>query len=224
MSRESYRSALAGLQGDVEAMGEDVLAQLDDALGAYESGDGDRAIRVIEGDAAINETYLDLEADCVELIALQQPVAGDLRLIVASFKILTDLERVADLATNLAGYARAGGGEPPFEVDAVRIGREARSMLADALAAYADEDPAACRQIGERDEELDAACRRASERVVRGVLERRGAADGWPIETDPESISRLLLTIRDVERIGDHAEYIAARTLYATESDPSMLA
>jgi phosphate transport system protein len=131
---------------------------------------------------------------------------------------------VGDLATNLARYGRGTEGELPFDVDLRRVGRDARSMVADALAAYVDRDPAACRRVADRDEALDATCHRVGDRVIRRLIERRGATDGWPVETDLAAVYRLLLAIRDVERIGDHAENVAARTLYAVEGDPSLLA
>jgi phosphate transport system protein len=224
VARESFRSELDCLGTDIEDLGERVLDQLEDAQAVYESGDDELAARVIERDAVINETTLTLESRCVDLLALQQPVASDLRFVVASFKILTDLERVGDLATSIARYGRTAGSNELFDVDVARIGRDARSMVAEALDAYGERDPEACHRVVGLDEDLDAACHRAGGRVLRGLIERRGSADGWPVETNLEAVSRLLLTIRDVERIGDHAENIAARTYYAVEGDPSLLA
>jgi len=106
--REDYRESLDALRSDIESMSEDVLDQLLCALDALERDDHELAREVIDGDDRINQQYLNLEGDCVDLIALQQPVASDLRFIVASFKILTDLERIGDLATNLARYALSG--------------------------------------------------------------------------------------------------------------------
>jgi len=103
--REDYRESLDALRSDIESMSEDVLDQLLCALDALERDDHELAREVIDGDDRINQQYLNLEGDCVDLIALQQPVASDLRFIVASFKILTDLERIGDLATTLARYA-----------------------------------------------------------------------------------------------------------------------
>ena len=100
MARQSYQDQLDQLRSDVLYMGELVGDRLRTALSAMESKDDEAAMTVIHGDQEINELYLDLEGDCVDLLALQQPVASDLRFIAASFKIITDLERIGDLATN----------------------------------------------------------------------------------------------------------------------------
>ena len=186
---------------------------------------------MIEGDHEVNERYLAIEDDCTELLALQQPVAGDLRLITASFKISTDLERVADLATNLAGYGGSEGGLHPA-VDFRELATIAGGMVADAVAAYEAGDPDACRAIAARDDDLDERCRRASEAVVRDLLQadRTQAARDGTAERDPDQladalddVSRALLAIRDLERVGDHAVNIAARALYMTENDDELI-
>ena len=104
MPRESYQEQLDALREDVLYMSEIVLERLRMGLDALERKDEDLAWGVIDGDDEVNGLYLDLERDCIDLLALQQPVAGDLRFIAASFKIITDLERVGDLATNLGEY------------------------------------------------------------------------------------------------------------------------
>ena len=224
MPRESYQADLEELRGGVVGLGEDVVAQVDAGLTALEDGDAELARSVIEGDAAINGRYLELEADCVDLFALQQPVASDLRFVASSFKILTDLERVGDLATNFGKYALAEAREPRPDVDVVRIGRDARAMVEDALLAYESADVEACREIERRDDEIDVLCGRASEAIVRDLIEREADGDGgWAVERLMDDVSRLLLSIRDVERVGDHAVNVAARTVYMAEHDPGML-
>lgn len=219
--REGYRESLDELRADVESMARSVLSQLLRALEALESDDHGLAREVIEDDDRINERYLELEGDCIDLIALQQPVASDLRFVAASFKILTDLERIGDLATNLARYALAGSSEIIAEVRIQNIGKTASSQLRAAVNAYVDADSEACRAIADRDDELDAACQNASEAVVRELI--AGDPDRWDIEQLLDDVSRLLLTIRDLERIGDHAVNIAARTLYMNDGDPELI-
>ncbi|MFC6730576.1 phosphate signaling complex protein PhoU, partial [Natronoarchaeum mannanilyticum] len=200
------------------------LDRLRQALAALDGGDEALAREVVAGDAEINRRYLDLEGDCVDLLALQQPVAGDLRLVVASFKILTDLERIADLATNLASYALEMDRDVAPDVDLQRIGALTVAMVEDAMAAYADADPDACHEIAARDDEVDERCERASERIVRALIEREhGAADDRSTEELLGDVSRHLLTIRDLERVGDHAVNVAARTLYAVENDDELI-
>jgi len=223
MPREEYQEALEDLRADVLDMGDLAVTQLADALKALETRDDDLAREVIDGDAELNDRYLEREADCVDLFALQQPVAGDLRFVVASFKIITDLERVGDLATNLGEYALVGERDRLPGVDVGSIGADAKALLEDALAAYAAEDVAACRAIDDRDDGIDALCVRASERVVRDLIERESGGDGWEIERLMDGVSRLLLTIRDLERVADHGVNIAARTLYMVENDPELL-
>ena len=235
MPRENYQARLDALADDVAAMGETVCDRLDDAVEAAVTGDDDLAREVIESDHEVNETYLALEDECTGLLALQQPVAGDLRLVAASFKIITDLERVADLATNLADYGGDDGGVHPA-VDVRGLGEAAREMVADAIAAYAARDPDACREIAARDDEFDDRCRRASEAVVRELLEADRARnearsgenddnvpDDEALETSLDEVSRALLAVRDVERIADHAVNIAARTLYMVENDDELI-
>ncbi len=222
MPREEYRDQLDALREAVLDLSEIVLERLRQALAAIDGGDEALAREVVEGDAEINRRYLDLEGACVDLLALQQPVAGDLRLVVASFKILTDLERIADLATNLASYALEMDRDVAPDVDLQRIGALTVAMVEDAMAAYADEDADACHEIAARDDEVDERCERASELIVRDLIEREfDAEDG--VEALLGDVSRHLLTIRDLERVGDHAVNVAARTLYAVENDDELI-
>jgi phosphate transport system protein len=175
--------------------------------------------------------YLELEQDCIDLLALQQPVAGDLRFITASFKLITDLERVADLATNLADYSLDARQNVYPEVDVQGIGEDVAGMVGEAMDAYAAEDLDTCFAIAEYDEEIDDRCTAASEVVVRDLIETEIAPGEPDIDPDDEpdiealmdDVSRLLLTIRDLERVGDHAVNIAARTLYMVENDDELI-
>jgi phosphate transport system protein len=221
MPRESYQDQLESLREDVLYMSEIVLERLRMGLDALARKDERLAREVIEGDDEINRMYLDLERSCIDLFALQQPVAGDLRFIAASFKIITDLERVADLATNLGEYTLQAERDVFPEVDVQGIGDVTQTMLEDAMAAYADNDADACYAIDGRDDELDTLCERASETVVRDLIESELDAE----DTDQlmADVSRLLLTIRDLERVGDHAVNISARTLYMVENDDELI-
>ena len=235
MPRENYQDRLDQLRDDVVAMGELVGERYDAAIEAAATGDDELAREVVEGDHEVNETYLALEDDCTELLALQQPVAGDLRLVTASFKVITDLERVADLATNLAGYGGPDGGVHPA-VKFSGLGETAGEMVADAVAAYEAGDADACREIAARDDEFDERCRRASESVVRELLEadrarNEAAAEGGAdadvdaeaLEASLDEVSRALLAVRDLERVADHAVNVAARTLYMVENDDELI-
>jgi phosphate transport system protein len=137
MARTGYQQKLDALQENVLYMSEVVLDRLRTGLSALEEKDEELAWEVIEGDDEVNELYLDLEADCIDLLSLQQPVAGDLRFIAASFKIITDLERIGDLATNLGDYTIDAERDRYPDVDIQAIGNAVIGMVEDAMTAYA---------------------------------------------------------------------------------------
>ena len=226
MPREQYQTKLEALRDDVLFMSELVADRLRTALDALARHDAALGETVITGDTEVNELYLELEQQCTDLIALQQPVAGDLRFIAASFKIITDLERVGDLATNLAAYGRDDGLHPALEFRG--LAQSAGDMLTDAMAAYETGDVDACYRIAARDEDLDERCRRASQAVLRHLVEtdrEREGRDRSPeaLAAGLEAVSSGLLAVRDVERVGDHAVNVAARTLYMAENDDELL-
>lgn len=224
MPRQEYQRELDGLQNEVVEMIQLVLRRLNTATTVLADLDAERAQTVIEGDHEVNERYLDLEDGCIRLLALQQPVAGDLRFIAASFKIITDLERIGDLATNIAGYGRAA--EHPIQetVDVLSIAEKAEGMVIDAMHAFQIEDASLSRIIADLDSDLDEQCREASERIVRELLSGESSI-GADSETEQtlDDVFRALLTIRDLERIGDHAENICARTVYMIENDDELI-
>ena len=219
MAPTDYRERLAWLNTEVVLLAELVVDRYADALTAAATGDRWLAEEVVDGDDEINERYLELERHCTDLIALQQPVASDLRLITASFKIITDLERVGDLATNLAGRTQAGQEGIHPAVDIESLGGDAAAMVGAAVEAYEAADPEACRALAALDDDLDGACDRATRRIIRSLL----------AETDVDrtaartAASRGLLTVRDIERVGDHAVNIAARSLYMIDGDDELL-
>ncbi len=221
MSRKDYQQQLEDLREDVLYMSEIVLDRLRTGLEATDAKDEGLARRVIDGDDEVNQQYLDLEADCIDLLALQQPVAGDLRFIAASFKIITDLERVGDLAVNLADYSLAARHDRYPDIDVQTLGARTSEMVADAMQAYADEDTAACREIAARDDRIDELAEAASETIVRDLIETE--ADDEDRDALMADVKRLLLTVRDLERVGDHAVNIAARTFYMVESDDELI-
>jgi len=225
MPRDSYQQQLETLREDVLYMSEVVLERLRLGLDALEQKDQQLAWEVIDGDDEINRMYLELESDCVEVLALQQPVASDLRFIAASFKIITDLERIGDLATNLGDYTLDAKRDVYPEVDIQEVATLTIEMVEDAMTAYETEDVEACFEIAERDEAVDRQCEAASETVVRDLIEREVTEDTSEAEIEQlmADVSRMFLTIRDLERVGDHAVNIAARTLYMVENDDELI-
>lgn len=220
MPRTDYQRQLRALRADVVEMGEVVLGRYDGALTALATKNEDFAREIIDGDDAVNRRYLDLEGDCIDLFALQQPVAGDLRFVASSFKIITDFERIGDLASNLAGYALDAERERYPEVDIRHIGERTRSMVADAIDAYDAADAAAARSVARRDDDIDRLCETASETVVEDLLRTNYGDESATILEDT---SRLLLTIRDLERVADHAVNVCARIVYTAEHDDELL-
>jgi phosphate transport system protein len=223
MARQQYQSRLQGLRDDVLYMSELVAEQLRRGLDALDEKDERLAEEVIEGDGEINRLYLELESECIDLIALQQPVAGDLRFIASSFKIITDLERIGDLATNLGGYALSAEREAYPEVDIRQIGDATLEMVEQSMEAYANEETDRCFALAERDDEVDGMCQAASQTVVRSLLETDAFDEEAAVDETFQDVSRLFLTIRDLERVGDHAVNIAARTLYMVEQNDELL-
>lgn len=223
MPREGYQDELDQLREDVLYMSEVVLERLKLGLTALERKDEELAWDVIQGDHEVNDLYLELERQCTDLIALQQPVAGDLRFIAASFKIITDLERIADLATNLGEYTLDAQQDLAPDVDIQSIGEAVVEMVETAMEGYANEEVDLSYAIAERDDEVDEMCERASEEVARDLIERENVDNETEMEALMQDVYRLLLTIRDLERVGDHAVNVAARTLYMVESDDELL-
>lgn len=224
MARKDYQQKLKDLRSDVLGMSDLVMERFVMGLDSLDERSEDLAWSVIDGDEEVNDMYLELEQDCIDLLALQQPVAGDLRLIAASFKIITDLERIGDLATNLADYSLDARRTVYSEVDIRELGEEALGMLEDAMYAYEHEETDLCYEVAERDDDLDRRCEEINELVIRDLIETEHEVDD-PDEIDEllHEVSRLLLTVRDLERVGDHSVNIAARTLYMVESDDELI-
>ena len=223
MPRTDYQEKLNQLREDVLFMSEVVSERLQMGLDALEQQDAELGEEVITRDHEVNQLYLELEKDCIDLIALQQPVAGDLRFIAASFKIITDLERIADLATNLGEYAKQANRSVFPDVDAQQIGADTLTMLEAAMDAYATEDTEVCYEVAAMDDDLDQLCEEASEAVVRELIQQERYDDEEELEALMNEVSRLLLTIRDLERVGDHCVNVAARSLYMIENDDELL-
>jgi len=224
MPGTEYEESLRDLQDDVLYMSELVMERIRKGLNALERKDRELAREIIDSDDEINQLYLDIEGDCIDLLRLHEPIAGDFRLVAASYKIITDLERIADLAVNLGEYTLDADKDIFPEVDVQEIGDLALSMIEDAMTAYDGESLDACYAVAEQDDELDELCERASTLVVRDLIETELEANSdEEVEQLLQDVSRLLLTVRDLERVGDHAVNIAARTLYMIENDDELI-
>ncbi|ERG96786.1 phosphate signaling complex protein PhoU [Haloquadratum walsbyi] len=230
MTRKSFRESIEELRTSVLDTAELVIDQLTKVLDCLKTGDKTVAQTVIDADDKVNNRCLEIEQDCIDLFALQQPLAGDLRLIAASFKIASDLERIGDLAVNLAEYSLAARRSFDLEITVVSIGHDAIMMLNESLRAYEHDDAEKCQAVVAEDDNIDTLCLRASEALTRSLVEHAhkeeendGETDVWNIEQILDDVTRLLLTIRDIERIADHAVNISARTLWMINNDSSLI-
>lgn len=220
MTRKSYAEQLEELREDVLDMGSTVHERLNQALDAMVHVDEEWADEIGKGDDQIDDKYVEIERKCSDLLALQQPVASDLRLITASFKIITDIERIGDKVVNLTDYTKLVRDKRIMdEEDILELGKFASSMLEDALACYDYQDEDSAREIVGRDDEMDQLCEESTKKILGHLIEKESET----LDTNEathlgQQVSTELLTIRDLERVADHATNIAARTIYLVTS------
>ena len=169
------------------------------------------AEEVLADDKAIDRMEIDIEELCIELLALQQPLARDLRLIAAGLKISNDLERVGDHAVNIAGCALELARKPPVKPLAhlPDLAEKAIAMLRDALDAFVRGDADAARRLVRRDDEVDVLNRHLFAELMSRMV------------TDPQQVERsmtLVLVGRNLERIGDLATNVAEEVVFIAEA------
>ena len=206
-SLRHFEEELGTLQTRLLAMGglaeERVRASVQ-GLGARDLEITDRVLR---GDEPINQLHVEIDERCFRLLALYQPMATDLRGIVAAVKINSDLERVGDLAVNIAEAARRYAMHPPVKqlIDIPRMGEIAQEMLHDALDSYVRRDTALARSVLKCDDELDGLKTQVFRELLTYMLQ-----DASTIEPSLD----LILVSRHLERIGDHATNIAEDVIF----------
>jgi phosphate transport system protein len=177
------------------------------AIEALVSRNADAVDRVLAGDGPINQLHIEIDERCFKLLALHQPMAVDLRSIVSAVKINTDLERVGDLAINIAEAARRYMRHPPVKqlIDIPRMALLAQTMLRDALDAYVNRDTALAQAVLNEDDKLDALKTQVFRELLTYMLQ------------DPTTIEPaldLILVSRHLERIGDHATNVAEDVIF----------
>ena len=153
-----FQEELEGLQGRLLEMGGLAEERVRAAVQGLVNRDVVLIERVLRGDEPINQFHIEVDSRCFRLLALHQPMAVDLRSIVAAVKINTDLERVGDLAVNIAEAAKRYTTHPPVKklIDIPQMGEIAQSMLRDALDAYVRRDTVLAHQVLNEDDRLDA--------------------------------------------------------------------
>ncbi len=174
--------------------------------------DADRARRVIEGDRKIDGMEIEVEEECLKILALHQPVAADLRYIIAVSKINNDLERVGDLAVNISEYALALTSlpYPVTKFDLSRMADKVRSMLKRSLDALVDVNAELAEEVRESDDAVDDMHRDNFQKIKASMRER-------PEEID--ALMHILSISRRLERIADHATNISEDVIYLTRGE-----
>ena len=162
---------------------------------------------VLHGDEPVNVLHIEIDDRCLKLLALHQPVAADLRAVMAAVKINTDLERVGDLAVNIAEASKRYATHPPVKklIDIPRMADIAQAMLRDALDAYVNQDIVLAQHVLNEDDKLDALKTQIFRELLTFMLQ------------DPATIEPsldLILVSRHLERIGDHATNIAEDVIF----------
>ena len=211
MERHHFEEELQALKTRLLNMGALVEERVHQATFALIERRPDAIDRVIAGDQDVNDLQIEIDDRCLKLLALQQPMASDLRLITAAMKINADLERIGDQAVNIAENAARILSHPPLkpQIEVPRMAELAQGMTHDCLDAFVRKDVALARSVLKRDDQVDA----LKDQVFRVLLTYMMA--------DPGTIERclaLILISRNLERIADHATNIAEDVIFLVEA------
>ena len=203
---------LVAIRRAVLSMGASTEIRVNNALDAFLNHDAAIAQTVRVGDAEIDEMELSLESECVKLLALQQPVAKDLRIILAVMRINTTLERMADLARSVAKRTIKLAKVPPVDYpdDAHAMCQAVRRMVSDVIKAFADNDRSLADRVRSADKYVD-----DRNRELFAWAARQSASDS----DNAIAYIHSLVAIRAIERIGDLAANIAEEILFALDGD-----
>jgi phosphate transport system protein len=210
MTRTAFDRQLAEIQEDMLVIASMVQGAIDRSIEALKSRDVELAGQVIADDAKINRRRYEVEEKCLEIIATQQPLAHDLRTIVAVLHIIVDLERMADHAEGIAKIAQLLADEPPLKpyIDIPRMAQVATRMLMDSLEAFKQRDSARARAICDEDDEVDALYDQVYRELLIYMLD------------DSRTIQRatyLIWVAHNLERIADRITNICERVVYLVE-------
>ena len=207
MPRESFHRHLHELEDDLLVLGSMVEKALDRSMVALKNRDLELARQVIADDAKVNQKRFDIEEKSIDLIATQQPMASDLRIIIAVLNIIVDLERIADHAEGNAKIALMIGNEPPLKplIDLPRMCQKTIDMLKRSLDAFINRDAEAARRICDEDDEVD----NLYDQVFRELLTFM-AEDSKTITR----ATRLIWVGHNLERSADRVTNICERVIY----------
>ncbi len=205
--RKSYERDLKRLQDEVLVMASLVEKAIIHSVEALKNRDLELAREVIIGDEAIDQKRFDIEEQCVELIAMQQPMAVDLRIIIAILNMLIDLERIGDHAEGIAKITITIGDEPPIKplIDLPRMAERTCQMLREAMDAFVRRDVALAKKVCDDDDEVDA----LYNQVFRELLVIM-AEDAKTIQR----ATRLIWVAHNLERSADRITNICERVVF----------
>ena len=207
MPRSDFDRHLRLLEDDILMLGSMVEKAIASSLDALQRRDFDAAQEVIDGDDHIDNKRFEIEDKCINLIATQQPLATDLRVIIALLHITQELERMGDYAEGVAKIGIAMGDEPPLKplIDIPRMADKSASMVRRSLDALVNRDVVAAQVVLNDDDEVDALYQQVYRELLTYMIE------------DPHTIRRatyLIWVAHDLERIADRATNIAERVIF----------
>ncbi|HWG66175.1 MAG TPA: phosphate signaling complex protein PhoU [Rhodanobacteraceae bacterium] len=207
---KSFDTELERLTGEIVAMGELSAVQLEKAIDALGKRDSHAAQCIVDNDDALDSQERRISQDVLRLLALRQPMARDLREVLAALRIASDIERIGDYAANVAKRSMTLNLSAPVPLVAglSALAEVADEMVRDVLDAYRRRDAAAARVVWERDNQLDTLYTGLFRELLTHMME------------DPRSItacSHLLFIAKNIERIGDHATNIAENVWFVVE-------
>ena len=209
MLRSQFEEELDKLHNQFYAMGNEVLGQINKTVRAFITHDRELAKEIIEADAKINEFELKLEQKSLEIIALQQPVSGDLRAVITVLKATSDLERMGDHAVSIAEATIRMKGEvriPAVEEEINKMGRQVRQLVEAVLDLYLHK--------GDSDQAYDIA---AKDELINQYFDQIRELATEETKKDPDSIVTgrdYFQVISYLERIGDYAKNICEWVVY----------
>jgi len=208
--KAKFSRDLATVREDLMELAGLSAAAMEQSVRAVLTRDGDLARRVIVGDAAINSLEEAIDRECVRLIALFQPVAGDLRQLMAVDHIITELERIGDSATNIAEEVLTLGHLPPRPIhpSLASMAQSVQEMIRQSLEAFFRSNSHLARQVCLTDADVDA----LDQAIIQDLLQEMTGA--------PEAIlpgQSQINIVRNLERVGDHATNIAEQVVYMVE-------
>jgi phosphate transport system protein len=207
-----FNNELIDLKENLVKMSNLVEEAINVAIKSLVEQDIDLAVRVIENDDKIDQMELDIEEQCLQMIALRHPIAKNLRMIGCGYKTVSDLERVADHAVNIAKASQYLSTKPMVKplIDIPRMAKIAQNMLKDALDAYFNGDVELAKEVWVRDKTVDDLDKQIFRELLTFMME------------DPRTISRaihLIFVSNNIERIADHATNLAERVVYIVNGE-----